>query len=329
MAQAGSKKEDSRISALVGFMAGMLADADALIRSSEDSLLYIEYHRHFSHSLVFIPLGGLIASLILWPFLKRYISFKRLYYFSFLAYASSGLLDACTSYGTQLLWPFSDLRIAWSIIAIVDPVFSFTLIIAILWGLRKRIPRAPQIAILMVGSYLLLGLYQHQKAYDVAYDHAKKRGHSIERLAVKPTVANLLLWRSIYQSQGTFYIDGIRLGLLSKDKVYQGESVAVFDRQRDLPELSEGSVLGHDIKRFLYFSDDFVAFDPSRKNVLIDVRYSMLPTSLKPLWGIDLNVDSKTTHADFINYRERSPEFGKYNLLIVIFFQMKNIFILL
>ena len=41
-----------------------------------------------------------------------------------LGYGTGGLLDTCTSYGTHLLWPFSTTPMAWSIIAIVDPVFT-------------------------------------------------------------------------------------------------------------------------------------------------------------------------------------------------------------
>ncbi len=40
---------------LLGFFAGMAADLDVLIRSNTDPLLFLEYHRQFTHSLVFIP----------------------------------------------------------------------------------------------------------------------------------------------------------------------------------------------------------------------------------------------------------------------------------
>ena len=48
------------MAALVGAVAGMTADLDVLIRSSADPLLNLEYHRHFSHSLLFVPLGALL-----------------------------------------------------------------------------------------------------------------------------------------------------------------------------------------------------------------------------------------------------------------------------
>ncbi len=279
----------------------MLADADILIRSTNDPLLNIEFHRHFSHSLIFIPIGGLLAAVILWPFLRKHLSFGRILFFTLLGYATSGLLDACTSYGTQLLWPFSDARIAWRIIAIIDPVFSLILIIAIIFTIRKRKPRASQIGLLLAGSYLLFGFWQHQNAFDAATRLAEQRGHTVDRMMVKPTMANLVLWRSVYESEGIFFVDGIRVGLWSENRIYAGGQA-----KRYIPELNPDAALQHDIERFLYFSEDYVITDLERENVLVDLRYSMLPNGLSPLWGIDMNVDTPGQHAQFINFRDRS-----------------------
>ncbi|MFT5658260.1 MAG: inner membrane protein [Gammaproteobacteria bacterium] len=308
LAQAVSKNKDARIATAIGIAAGMLADADALIRSASDPLLNLEFHRHFSHSLIFIPIGGLLAALILWPFLRKRLPFKRLLFFTLLGYATSGLLDACTSYGTQLFWPFSDERVAWSIIAIVDPVFSLILIISIGIGIRFRKTAPTQIGLMLASTYLLFGFWQHQNAYDTAQALAQQRGHQVDRLMVKPTMANLVLWRSIYLSGDYFYVDGIRLRFLDEDKIYPGGSAKRFSAEVNMPDLDPESALNHDINRFLYFSDDYVIIDPQRSQVLVDLRYSMLPTGLSPLWGIDMNVESKDQHAAFINYRDSSAE---------------------
>ncbi len=304
LALSASSKHEMKLAGGVGFAAALLADADTLIRSSNDPLLNIEFHRHFTHSLIFIPLGALIAALILWPILRKHITFKKLYFYALLGYATSGLLDACTSYGTQLFWPFSDERIAWRIIAIVDPVFSLTLLGAIIIALLRRLPRATQMGLFLAGCYLMLGVWQHNRAYDVAVQLAKQRGHTVERLLVKPTMANLILWRSIYKNEGVFHVDGIRVGL-ANHKVYPGAQAARFIAEKDMPGLSPGSAVWHDIERFLYFSDDYVIIDPTRDKVLIDLRYSMLPTGLSPVWGIDVSGASSTQHAQFVNYRDR------------------------
>ena len=60
--QSVSNKHELRLAAVIGFLAGLLADLDVLIRSSEDSLLFLDYHRQFTHSIIFIPVGGLVAA---------------------------------------------------------------------------------------------------------------------------------------------------------------------------------------------------------------------------------------------------------------------------
>lgn len=306
VAQAAAKNTDARIATGVGFAAGLLPDIDALIQSADDPLLNIEFHRHFTHALVFIPIGALLAALILWPFLRRRLVFGRLYLFTLLGYATHGLLDASTSYGTQLLLPFSDERIAWRIIAIVDPAFSLILIVGLFIGWRYRKVLSARLGLVLAAGYLSFGVWQNHNAGEATLRLAEQRGHEVDRFLVKPTMANQVLWRSVYESNGVFYVDAIRLGLFSDDRIYEGGQAKRFLLERDRPNLQQGSALRHDIERFLYFSHDYVVADPDRENVLIDVRYSMLPNGLKPIWGIDMSEASAKLHSRFVNYRDRS-----------------------
>ncbi len=318
LAQAGARPSELRLASLVGFCAPLLADADALIRSSEDPLLFLEYHRHFSHALLFIPVGALIASLLLWPLLRKRLAFKRIYLYAFLGYATAGFLDACTSYGTHLLWPFNDDRIAWSIISIFDPVFSLTLIVAIVIGFVKYQTTAARIGMLFAAAYLSLGAIQHERAESIAHLQAQQRGHITERLIVKPTMGNLLLWRSVYETNDFYYVDAVRVGLLDKAKVFTGNRVQVFDLKRDLPQLTDQMMIYRDIKRFELFSDGFLAWHPERPNVLGDVRYAMLPTSIQPLWGIELQLDAPDEHVTFETYRTLSDTDRKAFLAMLL-----------
>ena len=66
---------------IIGFLAGMSPDLDVLIKSDQDPLLFLEFHRQFTHSLVFIPIGGLIFASVFYSLFKRRISigFKQLF----------------------------------------------------------------------------------------------------------------------------------------------------------------------------------------------------------------------------------------------------------
>ena len=307
LALAFAKPKHSRMAAGIGFAAALLADADVLIKSSSDPLLQIEFHRHFSHALAFIPIGALIASLLLWAPLRKRLEFNWIYLYAMLGYATAGLLDACTSYGTHLLWPFSDERFAWSIIAIIDPVFSLILLAALIFACKNFQPPTARAGIVFAGAYLLFGFLQHHGAQQQALELAQQRGHEVNRLIVKPTMGNLVLWRSIYETDGSFHIDALRVGLFGDKRVYPGTSVPRFELQRDQPRLPPDSVVARDIERFASLSDDYIVADPERENVLIDVRYSMLPIQVAPMWGIDLNVESPGDHARFRVYRDRPP----------------------
>jgi inner membrane protein len=126
-AQTGARPEKLRDASVLGALSGMAPDLDVLISSRADPLLFLEFHRHFTHSLAFIPIGALICAGVFYYFVRRRLEFYQVYLFCLLGYASHGLLDAFTTYGTQLLWPFSNLRVAWNLISVVDPLFSVPL----------------------------------------------------------------------------------------------------------------------------------------------------------------------------------------------------------
>jgi inner membrane protein len=307
LAQSLARKNERKIATLVGVVAGLLADADILIRSSSDPLLNIEYHRHFTHSLVFIPVGAAIAMLLLWPFVRRHLSAGRLYLFSLAGYSMSGALDAFTSYGTHLFWPFSDERVALNIISIVDPVFTLILLVTLLTGLQLGQRKVAFAGLFLCMMYLGMGFVQLQRAGQVAEGLRDKRGHQAMQSVVKPTLANLVLWRSVYIHEDRIHVDAIRVGLFDAGRVFEGESVARFSLDRDLPQLDESSVLYADIVRFLSFSDGYVALDPMQANVVGDIRYSMLPVSARPLWGIVIDPDKPQVHADYRFFRDSGP----------------------
>ncbi len=308
LAQAGAKTHETRIAIGVGFAAGLLADADALIRSASDPLLTIEYHRHFTHSVFFIPIGALIAALILWPLTRKKLTFSRLYRFCFLGYSLSGMLDAFTSYGTHLFWPLTDTRTTWHMISIVDPLFTLVLLLAVLYGFRNRAAAAARVGLIAAAAYLSVAGAQLYRAESAVAELAQTRGHVIEKGMVKPTLGNILLWRSIYLHGGIAYVDVIRAGLSRDPKVFEGGAIRLLDLEHDLPGLRVDSTLYRDIKRFELFSDGFVALHPENPRIVGDVRYANNPAGLKPLWGIEFDLAQPDEHVAYRFYRDLSGE---------------------
>lgn len=285
IAQAFAPARHSRRAAVVGLLAGLLPDADALISSASDPLLQLEYHRHFSHALVFAPIGAAIVTLLLWIFFRSHLSLKQLYVFALCGYTSGGLLDACTSYGTHLLWPFSSDPIAWNLIAIVDPVFTSALALPLLFGLRQN--RPIRTGLVLACAYLLFGWVQHERAEVIAYDLAAARAHQPNQVIVKPTIGNVLLWRSVYIASDSVYVDAVRVG--NEPRVYRGQAAELFNLHRDLTWAPPTSRAHRDAERFSHFANGYLALSPDNPYFLGDIRYAMLPTRIEALWGIQLD----------------------------------------
>ena len=131
---------------------------------------------------------------------------------SFLGYATHGLLDACTSYGTLLFWPFSNERITWNNISIVDPLLTIPALILLAVAVKTGERRFSFLAVGWIVSYLALGFVQYERALSSALKLAQSMGHSAERMTLKPSFGNLILWKSIYQHGDRFYVDAIRAG---------------------------------------------------------------------------------------------------------------------
>lgn len=287
-----SRRSEKIAAGVIGFASGMAADLDVLISSSNDPLLFLEFHRHFTHALVFIPVGALICTIVFraafrkW-FNRNQVSFARTYLYSFAGYATHALLDACTTYGTQLLWPFSDMRVAWNNVSVIDPLFTLPLLIVTSIAVFKRSQRAAIIGAIYAFVYLGLGVWQNHRATDVAQQLAQSRGHTPSNLGLKPSFANIVVWKSVYEHEGRYYVDAIRM--LGSAKVYQGTSVEKLNRDQHFSWLESDDQQGSDIERFRWFSNQHLALDPSNPQRIIDVRYSLIPNQVTGMWGITLD----------------------------------------
>jgi inner membrane protein len=225
----------------------------------------------------------LIVAIFLYPLFRKSISLKTVYLASFLGYATHGLLDACTSYGTLLFWPFSNERVTWNNISIVDPLFTIPILILVGTAIKTRKRFFSYFAIGWVAFYLSLGFVQYDRAFEAANKLALSRGHNPERLTLKPSFGNLILWKSIYQYEEKFYVDAIRT--VQSSTWCSGESIRIFDYQLHLPNLEKDHQQRKDIERFRWFSQDYLGFDEDN-NLVTDVRYSMIPNQIAPMWGL-------------------------------------------
>lgn len=313
------RKYQVALAGFLGLLGGMAADLDVLIRSDSDPLLFLTYHRHFTHSLIFIPFGGSIMALLAhWILGRRWqLRFWQTALLCTLGYATHALLDTATSYGTMLLWPFVETRYSWSVISIIDPLFTLPLALSVVLAAVRNDPRLARIGLVWALVYLGAGWWQHQAAREIAADLATSRGHLPLRFEVKPSFGNILVWKSVYEADGVFFIDAMRVGIAPR--VYEGTSLPKLDVGQDLPWLGRETQQARDVTRFVHFSDGFTAIDPADPDRIIDVRYSFVPNEVSALFSIELATDAgPTEHVRYRTHREEAREqFGRLWRLII------------
>jgi inner membrane protein len=134
-----------------------------------DRLAFIRFHRGFTHSLaawLLFALAGALAG----RFLAGPRWFKPLLLIGLAVLGSHLLLDLATSYGTQLLSPFSRQRFSLDWIFIIDPYFTAVLVAGAIsalmvprWGSRLGAG-----CLAMAGVYLLTCALFHHQALSLA-----------------------------------------------------------------------------------------------------------------------------------------------------------------
>jgi inner membrane protein len=226
-----------------------------------------------------------------------------------LGYATHALLDACTTYGTQLFWPFSDARFAWNTVSVIDPLFTLPVLVLVALSVWRRKHVLARVALAWAIAYPTLGLIQRNRAETIGWEIAASRGHDPLTLKAKPSFANLILWKIVYEHDGKYYVDAVRVA--GKPRVFSGTSVPKLDLERDFPWLDHDTQQARDVERFRWFSNGYLARDPDNPNRITDIRYSFLPNQIAGLWSIQLSPQARPdTHVSY----EVSRDGGAQNL---------------
>ncbi len=297
LAGAFAKKHSMRSALFIGACAGMAPDLDVIIHSNTDPLLALEYHRHFTHSLAFTPIGGLLVATFFWllPWIRKSLSFKQAWFFAFLGVLTHGALDSCTGYGTHLLWPFTNARESWNLIGIIDPLYTLPALLLLLAALIRKSWDDTMAAMLWMLAYILLGSWQQYRATNIATDWLNQQSAHYEKLTLRPTIGNLWLWRVLYHDKATnrWQTHALHIPYWSdRASLKRGESATILNN-KVFEYYPESTVAGSDLRRFQFFSAHYLSRHdrPDGSFTIGDARYGMTPDSAQPLWGIEMPAD--------------------------------------
>ena len=182
---------------LYGAIAGTIPDLDVMASNVTDTVTALAVHRGFTHSIifsvVFAPIFGWLVSRF--ETLKEVGSWTRLFFWGFITHP---LLDAFTTWGTQLFWPF-DVRLAFKSIFVIDPLYTLPfLIFLILAMIHKKTSekrgKFNWIGLYISSGYLLLTLLLKWMAYHQFESALTEQKIDYKELDTRPSPLNTILW---------------------------------------------------------------------------------------------------------------------------------------
>jgi inner membrane protein len=222
------------------------------------------HHRGISHSLVALPLAALPIGAVAWRFLGARRHLLTWMHLAFWALITHPLLDLFTAYGTQLLAPFSDRRFALDGVAIIDPIYTVPLAIAVLK--KKRVLAMG--ALIATTFYLIAGVLIGWRAEHQARVALAESG--FEPIAVRSLVPigfPLLRRIAARDDAGNFEI-----GIWSP---FRDDFAFVSLEQPHDPRV-ERALASREGRIFRWFADDYVyAVVTERRVELWDQRYGL------------------------------------------------------
>ncbi len=304
---------------LFGAIGGTIPDLDVFvgrwIYSNEIDIM--SFHRGFMHSILF---SFLAAFLLGWIVFKLYDSGKRKHttnikdwiWLFFLSLFTHPILDCFTPYGTQLFAPFSNYRVAFNNISVVDPLYTVPFImclIGMMFYMRNTKNRQfwLKMGIGISSAYMLLTLINKFYIDSVYKKSLESEGIVFKRFQTQPSIFNNVLWYGIAETEDSYYVGFYSLF----DSVSKVEDWKRLPKNHDLIPNSNGN-----IKTLAWFSNGYYNFIPIEKNIYRynDLRYpsfdkddankSVFSFTIKKegeLWNA-LPFDGKPPSSEDLNY---------------------------
>lgn len=197
---------------LYGAIAGTIPDLDSFAPLFVDNITAIEIHRGFTHSIlfsiIFAPIFGWLISKIE---KKANATWKDWSWLMFFGFITHPLLDAHTTWGTQLFWPL-DLRLAYKNIFVIDPLYTIPFLVFLILAMRKKRTSESRRKLnnlgLIISSVYLLLITPALKAY--AYFNFKEALEQQEitylDIQTRPAPFNTILWSANVETENEYLI---------------------------------------------------------------------------------------------------------------------------
>ncbi len=196
---------------LYGAIAGTIPDLDSFAPLFTDTLTSIEIHRGFTHSIIFsilfAPIFGWLVSKIE---RKSGVNWKDWSWLMFWGFLTHPLLDAHTTWGTQLFWPL-DLRLAYKNIFVIDPLYTLPFLIFVILAMRSKRGSAKRkkynnLGLIVSSAYLVCTIGLKGIAYYKFKDALEEQTISYLQLQTRPSPFNTIMWSANVELEDAYLI---------------------------------------------------------------------------------------------------------------------------
>lgn len=242
-----------RKAVLIGALLGTLPDLDVVLDYG-DAIANVTEHRGFSHSLFVLTGLGTLLALACRYFARPRLSLARWWCFFTLALVTHPLLDALTTYGTQLFWPLDVPPAAWPIVFIIDPLYTLALLGGLIAAcVSRRVVHYCAFGLLISSLYLLAAAGMKGVVEARLAPVLEAQGLSQAPRIVQPTPFNILLWRATVV-ENERYVESLV-------SVFDDEAPRLETFQRERQPLEEIALSTAKGERLAWFSGTFLRYD--------------------------------------------------------------------
>lgn len=194
---------------LYGAIAGTIPDLDVISSLFNDTVTALEVHRGFTHSILFSVLFAPILAFLVTRF-EAYKNLKDWSWLFFWTFITHPILDAQTTWGTQLFWPL-DIRLAFKNVFVVDPLYTIPFLVLLIFAMRqKKASRKRRLynnwGLIISSSYLILTLILKGISYQTFTKELAAQHIKYKEIETKPAPLNTVLWAANVETDDAFLI---------------------------------------------------------------------------------------------------------------------------
>lgn len=196
---------------LWGAVAGTIPDLDVVSKFFVDNVTANELHRGFSHSVIFSVIAApLLGWLVSGLYRKKEATWKEWSKLMFWGLFTHPILDAFTTWGTQLFWPL-DYKVAFNNIFVADPLYTvpFLVFLIIAMCYKRTNPKRRKynnLGLYFSSAYLLITLILQQGAKANFAENLNNQHVQYNEIQTRPTPLNSILWTANIETDDSFLI---------------------------------------------------------------------------------------------------------------------------